>query len=94
MNKEPVNDNFMEWEERDTSQISLFKHCIAGSIAGVVEHLAMYPFDTLKTHLQSSNGRLTFRKTAQILYNDEGMLKGFFKGADVMAYGCVPAHAA
>lgn len=22
------------------------------------------------------------------------MIKGFFKGADVMAYGCIPAHAA
>ena len=49
----------MEWEERDSS-ISLFKHCIAGkfnfsnilgSIAGMVEHLALYPVDTIKTHL-------------------------------------------
>lgn len=49
--QEKTNENFMDWEERDTSQISMLKHCFAGSLAGVVEHLAMYPFDTLKTHL-------------------------------------------
>ena len=25
-----VDDDFMEWEERDEQSISLFKHCIAG----------------------------------------------------------------
>ncbi|MFM7853615.1 MAG: MC/SLC25 family protein [Flammeovirgaceae bacterium] len=27
------------------------RHCIAGSIAGISEHLTLYPIDTLKTHL-------------------------------------------
>ena len=89
-----MSGEFLEWEERDVSKVSLAKHCFAGSCAGVIEHLAMYPIDTLKTHLQASGGRLSFSKTAKILYQDEGMVKGFFKGADVMAYGCVPAHAA
>jgi hypothetical protein len=25
-----ITDDFMDWEERDASSISLFKHCIAG----------------------------------------------------------------
>ena len=25
-----LNEEFMEWEERDETKISLFKHCIAG----------------------------------------------------------------
>lgn len=30
-NKEAIiTDEFMDWEERDASTISLFKHCIAG----------------------------------------------------------------
>ena len=28
--KEIITDEFMEWEERDTQKISLFKHCVAG----------------------------------------------------------------
>ncbi len=28
--KEIISDDFMEWEERDHTSISLFKHCIAG----------------------------------------------------------------
>lgn len=28
---EIVSDDFMEWEERDENQISLFKHCICGT---------------------------------------------------------------
>lgn len=30
VNKILVTDEFLEWEERDTAAISLFKHCIAG----------------------------------------------------------------
>ena len=46
-----INDEFLEWEERDAAHITLMRHCIAGSIAGISEHLTLYPIDTLKTHL-------------------------------------------
>ena len=42
---------WLEWEERDAAHITLMRHCIAGSIAGISEHLTLYPIDTLKTHL-------------------------------------------
>ena len=43
-----INDEFMEWEERDSNSISFAKHCIAGSCAGISEHLGLYPIDTVK----------------------------------------------
>lgn len=89
-----VTDEFMDWEERDSQKMTLVKHCIAGSAAGVMEHLALYPVDTIKTHLQASGStRLNFRRTAQILYAEEGFVR-FWKGANVMASGCIPAHSA
>lgn len=29
------------------------QHMIAGSVAGIVEHTAMYPVDTIKTRMQA-----------------------------------------
>ena len=50
--KQPIiTDEFLEWEERDAASISLFKHCIAGSAAGIMEHLALYPVDTIKVSI-------------------------------------------
>ena len=40
-----------EWEEWDG--ISPFwVHCVAGSFAGVAEHVLVYPLDTVRTHIQ------------------------------------------
>ena len=36
---------------------------------------------------------MSFTTTAKILYKDEGLLR-FWKGANVVASGCVPAHGA
>jgi len=59
----------MDWEERDVYKISLLRHCFCGSVAGIVEHLALYPVDTLKTHLQAMGStRLSSIRTAKILY--------------------------
>ena len=52
---------------------------IIGSLAGIVEHLAMYPVDTIKvskissnlvkTHMQACGSKQTsFTKTARALY--------------------------
>lgn len=42
--------------------------------------------------MQASRRRLTTRSIAKILYQDEGLFR-FWKGAQVMACGVVPAHA-
>jgi len=46
--KEIITDEFMDWEERDSSTMSFAKHCVAGSCAGIMEHLGLYPVDTIK----------------------------------------------
>jgi len=49
----------MEWEERDADSMSFVKHCIAGSCAGIMEHMGLYPVDTLKVSIQNSQFFLT-----------------------------------
>ena len=39
----------IEWEKRDSSTPFLV-HILAGSCAGLIEHLSMLPFDNIKTH--------------------------------------------
>lgn len=46
----------LECETWDAATTPFWQHCLAGSLAGVVEHLLMYPVDTLKTHLQTGGG--------------------------------------
>lgn len=40
-----------DWEEWDGSS-PFWIHCVAGSFAGVMEHCATYPLDTVRTHIQ------------------------------------------
>jgi solute carrier family 25 (mitochondrial iron transporter), member 28/37 len=43
-----VDDDWEEWDGTSPFWI----HCVAGSLAGVVEHTAVYPLDTVRTHIQ------------------------------------------
>mmetsp|Transcript_3981 Transcript_3981/g.4892 ORF Transcript_3981/g.4892 Transcript_3981/m.4892 type:complete len:92 (-) Transcript_3981:334-609(-) len=49
---EQQQDVDLEWEEWDGNS-PFIHHCIAGSIAGVAEHVLLYPVDTVKTHMQA-----------------------------------------
>eukprot|EP00531_Pseudo-nitzschia_arenysensis_P011222 CAMPEP_0116140914 /NCGR_PEP_ID=MMETSP0329-20121206/14108_1 /TAXON_ID=697910 /ORGANISM="Pseudo-nitzschia arenysensis, Strain B593" /LENGTH=227 /DNA_ID=CAMNT_0003636073 /DNA_START=47 /DNA_END=727 /DNA_ORIENTATION=+ len=40
-----------EWEEWDGNS-PFWVHCVAGSMAGVAEHVFVYPLDTVRTHIQ------------------------------------------
>ena len=48
-----VNEDFDEWDPNETSFLT---HVLAGSSAGLAEHILVFPIDTLKTHLQSGRG--------------------------------------
>jgi len=52
MSQDDEADIELEWEDWD-GRSPFFHHCIAGSIAGVAEHTLLYPFDTIKTHMQA-----------------------------------------
>ena len=40
-----------DWEEWD-GKSPFWVHCVAGSVAGVAEHVLVYPLDTVRTHIQ------------------------------------------
>ncbi|VEU38638.1 unnamed protein product [Pseudo-nitzschia multistriata] len=40
-----------DWEEWDGTS-PFWVHCVAGSMAGVAEHILVYPLDTVRTHIQ------------------------------------------
>ena len=68
--------------------ISLY---LAGSFAGLSEHLSMLPLDNVKTHCQAGSN-LSLTEIIRNIYRSGG-LKNFYSGLSVMAMGCVPAHA-
>mmetsp|Transcript_2856 Transcript_2856/g.3335 ORF Transcript_2856/g.3335 Transcript_2856/m.3335 type:complete len:102 (-) Transcript_2856:579-884(-) len=57
-----------------------------------MEHSAMFPFDTIKTHIQASTTKLSFWNTIRRLYQERGFSR-FYSGVNVIASGCIPAHA-
>mmetsp|Transcript_9975 Transcript_9975/g.36460 ORF Transcript_9975/g.36460 Transcript_9975/m.36460 type:complete len:346 (-) Transcript_9975:90-1127(-) len=74
---------------------------LAGAIAGSVEHLAMYPVDTIKTHMQaqstSTQAHALGRKphmlrAAKSILRREG-LRGLYRGIGPVAASAGPAHA-
>lgn len=80
----------LEWEEWN-GQGSFAHHMIAGSMAGVAEHLCMYPVDTFKTHLQAQ--RLSPGSSFFNVLREVGFLR-LWRGAPAVLVGCVPSHAA
>ncbi|KAK8921086.1 hypothetical protein KSP39_PZI020825 [Platanthera zijinensis] len=70
---------------------------IAGSIAGVIEHTAMFPVDTLKTRMQTRCSTLRsapdgLRHALTSILRLEGPL-GLYRGIGAMGLGAAPAHA-
>lgn len=46
-----LEEDPLEFEEWD-GKTPFWHHCLAGSLAGVAEHVIVYPLDTVKTHIQ------------------------------------------
>ncbi|KAH6814218.1 Mitochondrial substrate carrier family protein [Perilla frutescens var. frutescens] len=81
--------------EHDGLHFSQFM--IAGSVAGMVEHMAMFPVDTIKTQMQALGSCPI--KSASVKQAVHSILKsdgagGFYRGIGAMALGAGPAHAA
>lgn len=43
-----LEEDEFDWEEWDREKMPFHVHMAAGSFAGVMEHLVMYPVDTIK----------------------------------------------
>ncbi|KAG7033755.1 MRS3, partial [Cucurbita argyrosperma subsp. argyrosperma] len=65
---------------------------IAGSIAGSIEHMTMFPVDTLKTRIQAIGGSSTVRQALGSILKMEGPA-GLYSGIGAMGLGAGPAHA-
>lgn len=65
---------------------------IAGSIAGSIEHMAMFPIDTIKTRIQALSGSSTIRQALSSILKIEGPA-GLYRGIGAMGLGAGPAHA-
>ncbi|KAJ0978356.1 hypothetical protein J5N97_013830 [Dioscorea zingiberensis] len=76
--------------------LEFWQYMIAGSIAGVVEHTAMFPVDTLKTRMQAGappcQPPLGLRETLRSVLRQQGIL-GLYRGISAMSLGAGPAHA-
>ncbi|GAB2270868.1 hypothetical protein Dimus_005733 [Dionaea muscipula] len=73
-----------------------WQYMIAGSIAGCVEHMAMYPVDTIKTRMQAIGSYPV--KSAGVGSAFRSVLRtegpaGFYRGIAAMGLGAGPAHA-
>uniref|UniRef100_K3X9N6 Mitoferrin n=1 Tax=Globisporangium ultimum (strain ATCC 200006 / CBS 805.95 / DAOM BR144) TaxID=431595 RepID=K3X9N6_GLOUD len=93
----PVIDE--DWEEWTPEKGSFLHHMLAGSAAGVAEHVSIFPIDTIKTHMQCQrcpvNGKplkLSATHTARKLIAEEGPLR-LFRGVSTMLSASLPAHA-
>jgi solute carrier family 25 iron transporter 28/37 len=96
MSKELLEEEDLEWEEWNPDKISFHSHMIAGSLAGLAEHVCLFPIDTIKTHIQCQKcGAVTPSQTwlsAVRMIQGEGVFR-LWRGVSAMFAGCIPAHA-
>ncbi|VDK76673.1 unnamed protein product [Litomosoides sigmodontis] len=72
-------------------------HLLAGSVAGLAEHCLMFPFDSVKTRLQSlcpcpETRCPTAMHSLLLMVKREGLLRSL-KGVNAVVLGTIPAHA-
>lgn len=76
--------------------LHFWQFMIAGSIAGMVEHMAMFPIDTVKTQMQALGScplkSAGLSQAIQSILKSEGPA-GFYRGIAAMGLGAGPAHA-
>jgi solute carrier family 25 iron transporter 28/37 len=81
----------------DPGDLTTGKAMIAGAAAGVMEHVCMYPVDTIKTRLQEVRkpGNPGYRNVIdafQHIRQHEGFLR-LYRGITAVVLGAIPSHA-
>ncbi|KAL3829042.1 hypothetical protein ACJIZ3_017844 [Penstemon smallii] len=76
--------------------LHFWQFMISGSIAGMVEHMAMFPIDTVKTQMQVLSScpikSAGVKQALQSILISDGV-KGLYRGIGAMGLGAGPAHA-
>jgi len=76
-----------------SGELSLTAVMVAGGAAGVAMWIPVFPIDTIKSRLQSAEGKPTISGTIRGLYSNGGF-KAFFPGMGPAMARAVPANAA
>lgn len=76
--------------------LQFWQFMVAGSIAGMIEHMAMFPVDTLKTQMQALGScpikSASLTHALKTILNSQGTA-GLYRGISAMGLGAGPAHA-
>lgn len=76
--------------------LHFWQFMLAGSVAGCIEHMAMFPVDTVKTHMQAIGScpikSVTVRQALRSIVQTEGP-SALYRGIGAMGLGAGPAHA-
>lgn len=80
----------------DHDGLRFWQYMVAGSIAGCVEHMAMFPVDTVKTRMQAIGScpirPVNVRHALRSILKSEGPMS-LYRGIGAMGLGAGPAHA-
>ncbi|XP_073818951.1 mitochondrial iron transporter mitoferrin isoform X1 [Musca autumnalis] len=82
-----------DYESLPTTSVAI--NMTAGAIAGVLEHIVMYPMDSVKTRMQSlspATSKLNITATFQNMIRKEGIFRPI-RGVTAVVAGAGPAHA-
>jgi hypothetical protein len=84
------DEDEIEWEEWRPNEISFHHHMLAGSIAGLAEHITFFPVDTIKTNLQCQKcGSTSPFNCAARMIRSEGVFR-LWRGVTATFAGCIP----
>ncbi|XP_028072590.1 uncharacterized mitochondrial carrier C8C9.12c-like [Camellia sinensis] len=77
--------------------LHFWQSMVASLIAGSIEHMAMFPVDTIKTRMQALGGSCPIksaglRQALGSIFRSEGLF-GLYRGIGAMGLGARPAHA-
>lgn len=86
--KVQMTEHEVDWSELTAHEM------LAGGIAGLSEHVVMFPFDTIKTRMQENPALYpTTRQTFTRIVKNEP-LRHFYRGCGPTVSSAFPAHAA
>ncbi|EDW14539.1 mitoferrin [Drosophila mojavensis] len=84
--------NMDDYESLPTTSVGI--NMTAGALAGVLEHVVMYPLDSVKTRMQSltsPTAHLNIMATLRNMISREGLMRPV-RGASAVVLGAGPAH--